>query len=406
MDGRYGNKFMGMVKQFFRAWKDVKAFKELPASARRIVFYAEDNYSMAHFEEMLECLTHQHDQAVCYLTSSPDDPILSSDNPNIHAFYVSSGTVRTALFIDLWVDLLVLTMPDLETFHIKRSKAYPVHYLYVFHAMVSTHLVYRKAAFDHFDTIFLTGPFQRDEIRSTESVYGLQEKTLVDVGYPRLDALRRDFLTWRKAQSPGVTKGPLRVIVAPSWGKTAVLETCGEELVSILLDAGYHVTVRPHPMTTKQTPQVLDALWKEWGSHERFAMETDVRDKTTLYGSDVMISDWSGVALEYAFGCEKPVIFIDVPKKKNNPEAERITEIPVEVSIRQRVGRVVSPDRLQEVPEAINRIVADQASFLGEIKAARDECVFNLDQSATVGARYIKELAHQLHKQNASDRSA
>ena len=33
-----------------------------------------------------------------------------------------------------------------------------------------------------------------------------------------------------------------------------------------------------------------------------------------------MVSDWSGVAMEFAFGLERPVLFIDVPRKTNNPE--------------------------------------------------------------------------------------
>ena len=67
--------------------------------------------------------------------------------------------------------------------------------------------------------------------------------------------------------------------------------------------------------------------------------------------------------MEYAFSCEKPVIYLGVSKKKKNPEADRIPHVPLEVSIRDRIGRVVSPDDLKSVPEAIERIYADHASF-------------------------------------------
>ena len=67
--------------------------------------------------------------------------------------------------------------------------------------------------------------------------------------------------------------------------------------------------------------------------------------------------------MEYAFSCEKPVIYIDVPKKKKNPEADRIPHVPLEVSIRDRIGCVVSSDDLKSGPEAIERIYADHASF-------------------------------------------
>ena len=393
---------MGTLTNFLRAWKGLKAFKKLPARERKITFYAENNHSMVHFERMLVHLTQEHDQTVCYLSSSVDDPIFSSTNPKIHAFYVGEGTIRTVLFIGLEVDLLVLTMPDLETFQLKRSKSTDVHYLYVFHAMVSTHSNYRKAAFDHYDTIFLTGPDQHDEIRSTESIYDLPSKTLVEVGYPRLDALRHDFEEWRKNRTPPGEGTALRVIVAPSWGETAVLETCGKVLVQVLLDAGYFVTVRPHPMTTRKSPKVLEELESAYGHHERFAMETDVRDKETLYASDVMISDWSGVAMEYAFGCDKPVIYIDVPKKNNNPESRRIPHTPIEVSVRERIGRIVHPDQLDRIPEAIERIYADQDLFLEEIEAVRQAHVYNLDRSASVGARYIVEFANKLSEKKST----
>ena len=32
-----------------------------------------------------------------------------------------------------------------------------------------------------------------------------------------------------------------KILVAPSWGKRGLLETKGQELVKILLDADYHV---------------------------------------------------------------------------------------------------------------------------------------------------------------------
>ncbi len=98
------------------------------------------------------------------------------------------------------------------------------------------------------------------------------------------------------------------------------------------------------------------------------------------------------------------MVFIDVPKKKNNPEAERIPQIPIETSIREKIGRVISPDNLQEVPEAIGRIVRDRESFSDGIRAERNACVFNLGTSAKVGAAYINQLADELFEANRGAR--
>ena len=49
-----------------------------------------------------------------------------------------------------------------------------------------------------------------------------------------------------------------------------------------------------------------------------------------------MISDYSGAALEFAFTFNKPIIFVDVPKKINNKNYEILNITPLEVSIKWR----------------------------------------------------------------------
>ena len=40
----------------------------------------------------------------------------------------------------------------------------------------------------------------------------------------------------------------------------------------------------------------------------------------SFYKADIMISDWSGAAFEFAMGLEKPVVFIDTKEKINNTD--------------------------------------------------------------------------------------
>ena len=80
-------------------------------------------------------------------------------------------------------------------------------------------------------------------------------------------------------------------------------------------DFGYHTVVRPHPMTTKHKPELIQAIGNKFKANPLFELQTDIRNKSTLYESHAMISDWSGVAMEYAFACERPVIFKEVPQQ-------------------------------------------------------------------------------------------
>ena len=136
-------------------WKELKKFNNLNEKQRSIVFYAENKASMNHFRLLILELTEKRNLQICYITSVKNDPILSSSNENIFAFYIGDGIVRTKFFLELKATILLMDMPDLDSFHIKRSKVYPVHYIYIFHSMFSVHSYLRKGALDHYDTIFV-----------------------------------------------------------------------------------------------------------------------------------------------------------------------------------------------------------------------------------------------------------
>ena len=104
----------------------------------------------------------------------------------ISSFFVGNGIARTFFFAGLEAEILVMTMPDLQTFHIKRSP-YPVKYVYLHHSLVSTHMIYRSEAFDSFDSILCVGPHHLAEIKARETLYNLPCKELVQHGYGKLD---------------------------------------------------------------------------------------------------------------------------------------------------------------------------------------------------------------------------
>lgn len=386
---------LSKIRSFLRARKDLKAFHSLPQEKRKIAFYAEDAHSMMHFEELIRVLTQTHGEQICYLTSDPADPIFERNDPLILTFYIGEGIVRTTAFYKMTADLLVMTMPDIETFHIKRSKVHPVHYLYIYHAMVSTHSNYRKGAFDHYDTIFCTGPHQVEEIRATERVYELPPKELYEDGYRRIESLIEEVQTYRANNKSTFNSETKTIIVAPSWGKNAILEVCGEELVGHLLDAGYNTIVRPHPMTTKHNPQLIERISNKFASNARFKLQTDIRDKDTLYESHIMICDWSGVAMEYAFACERPVIFIDVPQKRQNPEFDKIGIEPLESSIRSKIGRIIHPDKISNIAESIEELYKNKSAFVDNIQQVRSDSIFNLGNSLEKAANKIIKTANK-----------
>ena len=370
---------------------DLKKFEKLSDLERSIVFYAENIASMNHFKPLILELTEKMNLQICYVTSVKDDPILSTKNQRILPFYIGDGTARTKFFSSLKAKILVTDMPDLGKFHIKRSSEYPVHYIYLFHSMYSVHSYLRKGAVDNYDTIFCVGPHQIKEIREIEKVYGLKPKKLINYGYGRLDTLLQ------KKKDSQITDSNVNdlIIIAPSYGDNNLIEKCGTKLIDILLKSNFRVMLRPHIRTLRDSTKLIDSIKKNFGQNPNFVLETDVINFDSLNNSKCMISDWSGISLEYAFTFGRPVIFIDVPKKILNPNWSDIELEPIETSIRDKIGHIVSPNNLEEVL-ALIRILDKNTQNISElIKDIRQKIVYNIGGSAKIGAEYIRQLHNE-----------
>jgi len=298
----------------------------------------------------------------------------------------------------LAADTLLFTMPDLNNFHIKRSTK-NVDHIYIFHAVMSAHMIYRKGAFDHYDTIFCIGPHHQAEIRETERHYGLKEKRLIEVGYPLLEKIHSEHLKYREAMEVEKKDLPL-VLVAPTWSEGNIVETCIDELIAALLKADYRVILRPHPETYKQHGKLIRMVIDKYRDDERFELETALTSVHNFHRADLLITDWSGIAFEYVFGTERPVLFINTPKKVYNSEYEKIGLEPLEVTVRDKIGAELEPEKIKTIAAVAGELLVAGNSFKEKIINYREEYIYNWGCSAEVGGRHIVEAVERGNQRN------
>ena len=105
-----------------------------------------------------------------------------------------------------------------------------------------------------------------------------------------------------------------------------------------------------------------------------------------------MISDWSGVAIEYAFALEKPVLYVDIPKKINNHDYNDLEIIPLEEKIRSQIGAIISPLELSNLSSEIENLCLNIEQNRKKIQTVKEETVFNLGKSEKYGAMYLLEF--------------
>jgi hypothetical protein len=364
------------LANLFRHVKSAIGFVNLPAEHRQLVFYSEGKNYWVHLEGIVNEILATSDVPVCYLTSDKNDPGFHLKHHGFQSFEIDDGPVRDWLFQNMEAGVVIMTMPDIDQYQVKRSK-HNVHYVYLQHSLVSLHMVYRKGAFDAYDTIFCAGPHHLEEVRAIEAHYNLPPKMLVEHGYARLDDIQKEARA--RPLKGDEQAAPKHILLAPSWGPEGTIESgLGDTLVSRLIEQGYRVTLRPHPQTMKFAKRKIETIVSKHGNNSLFACEVDVAGQESLHESDLMISDWSGAALDYSFGLDKPVLFIDVPRKVNNPEYDQIEIKPFEVMFREKSGVIEDGFELSGTPE--------QSALSAE------DHVFNVGHSAEVGAKEILKI--------------
>ena len=253
--------------------------------------------------------------------------------------------------------------------------------------MFSTHSYLRKDALDNYDTIFCVGPHHVNEIMMTEKKYNLKPKKLVKYGFGRLDTLLK-----KKQEFTHKKNDERLILVTPSYGKDNLLEKCGIKLISELIENGYKILLRPHFRIIRDSPELINSIKKEFSGNSNFTLHDGIIPFEKFQNSICLISDWSGISFEYAFTHEKPIIFIDVPKKEFNPEATKFLDLPIEIETREKIGKVVSPNNIKQISGILEEIINDQGKNQEQINDVRKNIVFNLGKSSDVGIENILNI--------------
>lgn len=382
-----------------REKQDYKRFFSI--ANKHLVFYSEKSGFYKYYEHIIKELLNRSNVTIHYVTSDPDDVVftLAQQQKRIKPYYIGDKKLIT-LFMKMDADMVVMTMPDLGNYYIKRSYVKKdIEYVYVFHYPLSTHMVLHADSLNHYDTILCVGDFQFDEIRRTEEIYGLTEKKLIACGYGLLEIL---FEGYRSTECAGRERK--RLLIAPSWQKDNILDSCIDNLLAALLGKGFQVTVRPHPEYVKRYSPKMDAIIQRYSGYEGgdLLFELDFSSSTSIFDSDTVITDWSGTAYEFSFVTCKPAVFIDTPQKINNPEYTRLGIEPLEISLRSRIGISVSPDDLTALDQKIVRLLNRSNEYSEEILNLRNTYIANFGKSGQVACKYILDSlkTHSIKREN------
>ncbi len=371
-----------------REKKDYKRFFSIVN--KHLVIYSEKSGFYKYFEAIIEQLLAKSNITIHYVTNDPDDAIfaLAEKQPRIKPYYIGLKKM-IPLMMRCEADIMVMTTPDLDKYYIKRSiMKKDMEYVYVPHDMMSVHMGFREGALDAFDTIFCTGPHVAAEVRATEQAYGLPEKKLVEFGYPLADKL---IAAGEQERATHVERARKEILIAPSWQEDNLLDSVIDGLIESLYCDDYHVTVRPHPEYVKRYGARMQAIVDKY-QHlvgDGLTFELDFTANRSVYSADLLITDWSGIALEYCFATRRPAIFVNTKIKCMNPNWEKIGLTPVEITLRDVVGVSVDKEKVSECRAIASDLFAKADEYEQKITEVLEQHIYNQGRAGEVGANYL-----------------
>lgn len=352
---------------------------------KKLVFYSESSGFYKYYKGIIEYILKNTNITIHYITSDFNDQVfeIAKTEKHLKPYYIEEKKLIT-LMMKMDADVVVMTMPDIDNFHIKRSYVRKdTEYIFISHGIGSNNLTMRKGSTDHYDSILATDKYQYEEYKKTDEVYHLKPRKIIKCGYPLLDDMITDYKKSKQKSSKRKT-----IMVAPSWQKDNIIDLCLDEILQSLKGKDYDIIVRPHPQHVRHMKELFEKMKEDYAG-TNITIQTDFANTDSIFNSDILITDWSGIAHEYCFTTEKPLIFIDTPMKIMNPEYKKIKIEPYEIWVRKIVGEVVKVKDAKNIDKTVDKMLKDYKKYQKAIVKLRNDAVYNLGDSATVGAEYI-----------------
>lgn len=317
----------------FTLIKDIVSFINLKKNTKeiRVGFFSENNFIYEYLEPYILNKLKKHK----ILVISFED--LSKEYLNKkNVFVFKTKLIQELVFLTLKLKYLYSSTPDLGYTIFKRTKFSSCKYIYLSHTPVSMTLIYRPNSFSNFDAVQVTNEYQFKEMNEIKGKNNLKIKIF-----------KSKYLFVKQQQKKISTKkSEYDVLIAPSWNSNFYNTGCHIKLIELLKKKNLSYRLRPHPMSYKK---------KEIDKKE-------LEEKDVLFDNDKLInfkkfkfiiSDWSGIFIEYSLIFRKKAFLINTPKKMVNNDYDKYKNKPIEITMRDTLGESYEIDN---IPQLIDRL--------------------------------------------------
>lgn len=341
-----------------------------------IVIHSEDRRYETTFMPILRALAKRGIE-VSYMTMYERDTTLEPLPEGVTHQAIPPGLVGYSFLNHVEAKLFVTTTPQVDVMMFRRSKRVK-HYCIVQHALGESRFV-RPFAYDFFDSVLCCGPLLGQNIRKIEAIRRLPPKQLFETGIPHYDEL------FERARKPERARENKTVLIAPSWGPMSLFQVFGTDFVREVAER-HRVIVRPHPQMKVSQAELYEKIL----SLEGVTVDTAPTPVNAISEADIVVSDISGIAYEFAFIHERPVLVVEHEIGIDGLEGHFLRDV---MTLRQRCAEFIialSPSEMRDLPNKIDEVLRQDMS--DRIARSRGELLYNVGKAGEVAADQLEGI--------------
>lgn len=324
---------------------------------------------------------------VQYWTMSEDDPAFSEKYNHVKTLFIGEGNKAFSKLNIMNAGVVLATTPGLDVLQWKRSPNVGK-YVHILHQPGDT-TFYRMFGLDHYDAVLISGEYEERQLREIEKLRGIPRRDTYLTGITYLDTMKARYEALKKdTKDSGKSSGIKTVLLAPTWGETAILSRFGERIISALVNTGYNIIIRPHPQSFESEKDLMNSLMSKFPESDKMHWNRDNDNFDVLSRSDIMITDFSGVMFDYALIFDRPFIYADIEFDKSPYDAAWLEEDMWTLKILPHIGIPLKEEDFDNIREVIDRTVNDESLEKGR-ERARKETWANPGEAASRTVDYL-----------------
>ena len=297
-------------------------------------------------------------------------------------FYIGDSFVRILFFSLVNCENLIMTMPNIGI-NFAKSK-FCKRYVYFFHSLASTHLIYTNKAFDNYDVILTNGDYQKKEICINEINKKINKKIIYNSGYFYLDYLKEKIFHDKIKKDT--------ILFAPSWNynQKNLFNDYAVIIINDLIKSNFKVILRPHPEIAKRNKKNLRNLIDLYSANDSFILDLKPSNISSMESSSAIITDNSTITMEFAIALNRPVFYINYASKIHNKYFEEINTKPIEDIFKKEIGINIEISNIAQLGKIIKKnLNIDNKSSISKFEK---NLLANIGCSANKAANFLYNL--------------